>query len=126
MFAWLEELGRVVKPGGIVLATINGDAAFPHFVGQKALQQPFEMPIQDASDLQQHFESDGHAFFKFDEARLKKIKAGDDYGVSFMQKSYIQKHWPRDQFRLLEYVAADAGGRREIGLNQDIVVMRRL
>ena len=126
MFAWLDELGRVIKPGGIVLLTTHGEKIIRFIINNENVRRSFRMTTQEVSDLLRQLPSLGFVFRRRDEEQLKRTKVGDDYGVSFMHESYIREHWPRDIFEIVEFIPAGLCERHDIVLDQDIVLMRRL
>lgn len=100
---WLRELHRVLRPGGVLLATAHGEfAARWHF------------PTADAcaAVLTQGFSAD------LRDDNLGAVASGDYYRATFQTRAYTEQAWGRE-FTVVDYV--------EAGLNnlQDIVVLRR-
>jgi len=98
-FAWLEELRRVVKPGGIVLATLHGRSSW------EGLPVPMKAVVETKGFL---FNRDDHWGRCFP----------DWYHTSFHSKSYVEAHWNK-YFKLLLY------GEKSLNNHQDIAVLQK-
>jgi len=99
---WLRELSRVVKPGGIVMATVHGDAA------QASCTEG------EISQLQEH----GFAFRIGHKGRWKLDGLPDFYQTSFQTREHVKRTWTQ-WFQLVEHAEGALHG------HQDLVVLRR-
>lgn len=93
---WLRELRRIIRPGGLVLASVHSDLAIA--------------ALSDAE--RQDLFNKGFLFYR--EAAYEHIYP-DFYQTAFQSREYIEKHWGE----LFELV-----GRISMG-HQDLVVMRK-
>jgi hypothetical protein len=100
--AWLEELGRLVAPGGIVMLTVHGEDA-----------ARMALPIERLAK----FESSGFFFEKATDASVEGLP--DFYQVAYHSRRYIEDRWSHG-FRVLLYVQHGPMYR------QELVVLERI
>jgi SAM-dependent methyltransferase len=100
-YFWLEEIARVVKPGGCVILTVHGE--FAYYRHPRMIATPF-------------VERTGF----YDSCPDQAIGKDRDtyYRATFHAREYLREHWTRD-FEILDFIpVANA-------FLQDFVVMRR-
>lgn len=99
---WLAELARVLRPGGVLLATVHGRAASgPCTARERALLQ-----------------RDGIAFRVDRKGRFKLDGLPDSYQTTYHTRAYIERHWTR-HFDVRAYREGGVHG------HQDIVLLAR-
>lgn len=100
-FQWLEELRRIVRRGGLLIATTRGEYA-------QSVLDPAES---------ERMRKDGFVFQIQDTGRFKLDGLPDFYQVAFHSREYVLREWSR-LFRILLY--------QERGCNrhQDLVVLQ--
>jgi ubiquinone/menaquinone biosynthesis C-methylase UbiE len=121
--AWLTELFRITKPGGIVLPTIEG---------KRALLSVARSTRNDKSEVEEKLRNDG-IFYK-EYVWLKELKKrgpaltaavemanyfGDSYGNTIMTTDFVRRNWPAAGFEVLGIAEGVVDAR------QDLVVLRR-
>lgn len=99
---WLAELRRIVRPGGIVLATVHGASATTSCT-EAELKQLEERGILYRVDRTGPLKLDG---------------LPDAYQTTFHTQGYVYGDWSR-WFEIVDYVAGGLAG------HQDLVVMQR-
>jgi ubiquinone/menaquinone biosynthesis C-methylase UbiE len=99
--AWLQELARVTKAGGIVLATVHGSVT-------RSSCTRSELKELSATGIAYRMDRRG---------RLKLDGLPDAYQTTFHAREYVERVWQRF-FHVIEYVE---GG---LGDHQDLVVLR--
>lgn len=101
-FAWLAELGRVLKPGGYLVATLHGAYALA------------SCSTAERSSLARR----GYHFRVDHKGALKLYGLPDTYQTAFHTKEYVAREWSR-YFAIV--------GHREGGLHghQDVVVLKK-
>ena len=100
-FLWLEELHRVLRPGGLLIATVHGALA-----------------TQSCTPAELHTLNDRGFVFRTDRTgRFKLDGLPDSYQTTFHTAEYVRDHWTR-WFDLVEYIE---GG---IARHQDLVVLK--
>lgn len=102
--AWLAELRRVLKPGGVALLTVHGEFRF----GEDSTNGFIGL------DESEEFEQRGFTFAKVYRDRLFP----DWYQNAYMKESYARRAYGK-LFDVLDYVPRGMVGR------QDVVVVRR-
>jgi SAM-dependent methyltransferase len=107
-FEWLNELRRVVKPGGVLLFTVQGAVA-----QEIACREGHVSPV-DLETLQ----STGFLFKSGTRGRFKLDGLPDFYQMAFHTRKYVLEVWARF-FAIQNYV--DQG----VNQYQDLVVMLR-
>jgi len=101
-FAWLAELQRVLRPGGLALITTHG-------VRTLASCEPLELEA-----IQRH----GFAYRIDRTGALKLDGLPDSYQTAFHSRDYIERTWSR-WFEILQFHEGGLAG------HQDVVVLRR-
>ncbi|MBF0193638.1 MAG: class I SAM-dependent methyltransferase [Magnetococcales bacterium] len=100
-FNWLEELKRVVNPGGLVLISLHGEFCW----------QGFE------ADERAHLKKEGFLFKQLTDPYQRTIFA-DWYQATYHSKEYVMKHYAK-YFEILDYVP------RGIEDETDFVICRK-
>ncbi len=102
--AWLGELQRILRVGGIALITVHGRFRFEEECGFGRIH----------ADAAQEYERRGFTYaHSFDDKVLP-----DWYQNAFMDESYVRRTFVR-YFEVLDYIPRGMMGR------QDIVLLRR-
>lgn len=117
---WLQELCRILTPGGILILTIHGMAALKIIRESRIHQDLFQMSSDDADSLIQNFDNDHYIFRPYPKNVLDIAKAGDEYGNTFISPGYVIRTWNNLSFHIESF---QPGGLRGW---QDIVVLRKL
>jgi len=99
---WLHEIARMLKPGGLLLATTHGE---------------FSTTSCSARELEQ-LQTRGFVFRAQSRRRIKLDGLPEFYQTSFHTRGYIQEHWSK----ILDIVSYLPGG---IQQHQDLVILRR-
>jgi ubiquinone/menaquinone biosynthesis C-methylase UbiE len=121
--AWLGELFRITKPGGLVLPTIEG---------AWALAKIAKKSRTDINEIEEKLRNEG-VFYK-EYVWLKELKKrgpaltaevdlasylGDSYGNMIMTPEFVRRSWTGAGFEVLGIAEG------VIGARQDLVVLRR-
>ena len=101
--AWLAELARIVRPGGLLVATVHGALARGSCTHDE---------LEDLRDR-------GFVYRIDRKGRLKLDGLPDDYQTTFHAREYVERAWSR-WFEVSEYLEGGLHG------HQDLVVLRRL
>jgi SAM-dependent methyltransferase len=96
--AWLEELQRVAKKDGFIVLTIHGEHALRRAVGEEAVFRMLSIKEADLVQAQQELPSRQYVFIRQPGGRLNN----DLYGITFISKAYVLRHWGQD-FEILSY-----------------------
>lgn len=102
--AWIDELHRVLKPGGILFATIRQMEFLRqcHALKKKPDPSPYE---RDLRDMFYEFESlrlryeDGGFIYKAKEGG--GVRSSDFYGDCVIPKEYVERYWTK-KFHLVD------------------------
>ena len=107
--AWLEELRRVAKPGGLVLLTVSGEHPF------EGLESDWRRAGADPRRLRRRFEAEGIVYIEDDDWVGGPFP--DFYHSTFHGPWYVFAHWRR-WFEVRAYLVRGA-------LDfQDLIVLR--
>jgi SAM-dependent methyltransferase len=96
---WLGELGRVVKPGGLLLVSVNGEHAF------RQLEDAWRAAGSDPKPLRASRDDAGMLYIADDQWTGGPFP--DFYHTTFHTAPYIFAHWSR-YFRIRAYVPQGA------------------
>jgi SAM-dependent methyltransferase len=117
---WLEELARVMRPGGILLATTHGPLALKRIERESELQRVTGLDSARASGILRDLPGANVRHLPYDSAQTERTRAGPRYGTTFLSERHIRALGAASGFEVLEVVA---GGMRGW---QDVVVARRV
>jgi len=116
---WLADFGRMLKPGGILIATTHGQHAIDIIRSSKAHQTMFVLSQENIEAINSRLPDEKHIFVSYAQPVIEYAKAGPEYGNSFMHPEYAAQHWNRTPWKLLEH---RPGGLRYW---QDIYVLQK-
>lgn len=80
-FAWIQELNRVLKPGGIFLFTVSGDSYMTWLTPDELQRYQNGQLVVRASEL-----------------------AGRNECAVYHPPQYVRRHWPRYGFEIVDFV----------------------
>lgn len=118
--AWLRELGRLIRPGGTLIATTHGRTALETIRESPVHQDMFAMTAAEADDTLRRLPTEGFLHRRYADPVLEVARAGDDYGNCFVDPGYVAARWTSPHFELCDH---RPGGLRGW---QDVLVLRRL
>jgi SAM-dependent methyltransferase len=117
--AWLRDLARVLRPGGVLIVTTHGAPAVGIIQSSAVHQSMFGLSVDDAHALSHSLQSDGFVYRPYTREVLTHADAGDEYGNAFVLPRHVLERWTPEALELCEH---SVGGLRGW---QDIVVWRR-
>jgi SAM-dependent methyltransferase len=117
--AWLQELARVLAPGGVALLTTHGDHAFAECQSGRVVSNT----RQCAQRIRVHGSLDAEGFIHEPYTRSRWIErdypgVDPEFGMAFHSDGYIQRVWS-------EYFDVKGVLPQALGGWQDIVVVQR-
>ncbi len=117
--AWLADLARILRPGGILVATTHGENVLNTIQTSAPHQEMFRMTPEEARLVSERLRSEGMVYLPYDADVLDMANAGDDYGNAFVSREFVGSDWPGTDFELCAFLPAGLRGW------QDMVVLRR-
>ncbi len=112
--SWLQELARVMRPGGLLAMTVHGTHALHRATLEEPVRSMLEITPADLVRANAEIERHGFAFVSQPAGHLDRTL----YGVSFVAEDYIRQSCAPD-FECLRYEVA------ALDDWQDLVVLRR-
>jgi SAM-dependent methyltransferase len=118
-FRWLKELARILRPGGVLVATVHGQVAAETIRSSRTHQSLFSLTGEEAVRLADELPRQGfvHRGYRQDVVALANV--GQNYGNSFVTPERLQQTWNTSEFEICSMLP---GGLRGW---QDIVALRR-
>ena len=113
--AWVAEVSRLLKPGGLGVITVHGIVAFEGFKGGRRQG----ISEGDAAALRRCGSLEDEAFVFLPEAHPDRRTPGveSDWGLAFHGHSYIRQRWT-------DAVRVDAILPSALNFSQDVVIVR--
>lgn len=88
---YLGELKRVVKPGGYILASLQGERALERALDEIQIREMLCLSLAEVSRAQNEiYEGDGHCFVRQDTHLTSAIY---DYGMTFVSQGFVERMW---------------------------------
>ncbi|MEB3049491.1 class I SAM-dependent methyltransferase [Mycolicibacter sp. MYC123] len=115
--AWIGELARVTKPGGIALITVMGYATIDMLVRLEDRRKVFGLSLDEVTYLQTNLENDLFWQKQLDADSIERVQAGEDYGNAFIHPKFIETRW--DAFDLVKILPGHMSG------FQDLAILKR-
>lgn len=117
---WLDELARILAPGGILILTTHGQRCVDDFAAGKVPHFEFPSPAQMRKDLPE-LSRRGFGYYPYPASFNVSLPEGDRdaglHGMTYILPHYVRSHWLR-QFDLVRHAEAPKDW-------QDFVVLRR-
>ncbi len=117
--AWLAELCRIVKPGGLAIVTTHGTRVLDTLKHHADLREWFRMTPTVVEAVRARFDDGGFAFVPYEPDVLETARAGASYGTTFLSPQRFAALVEPSGFEWVEFRPAGLRGW------QDIVVLRR-
>jgi SAM-dependent methyltransferase len=120
---WLKELRRLLRPGGLLLATVEGKTALDVFCKEISI---------DPSEVQAKLRAEGFFYKEYDwleglrqrRALSKSVDTATyftgSYGSTVMTPGFIRENWPQAGYEILGIAEGVAC------MRQDLIVLRRV
>lgn len=118
-FAWLVELRRITRPGGLVLLTVHNDTLVSRYGIEPPLVETMRQRGGDYEAIVREYRDRGFAFWHAygDGAKAAGIDP-ETFGMAFISPDYIRAHWQHGF--TVEEIVTDIAPRW-----QDLVVLRK-
>jgi len=113
-FFYLEELSRVMRPGGLAFFTVHGERALQRAEAEQMIFQMLDVPREEIERTRRLFPNPGFSFI-LQHGHL--TSENYDYGITFIGKDYVKREWSR-------YFEVVDPGNVAIHDFQEIVVLR--
>ena len=118
--AWLRELARVMRPGGLLVATTHGPRALERIEHEAELQKIVGLEPARASRLLRELPEAKVLHLPYGADHLERTRAGSQYGTTFLSEAHVRALGAACGFDVLEVVPAGLRGW------QDVVIARRV
>jgi len=92
--AWLEEVHRILRPGGCALITVHTDELVGRYGTEPKLVQRMKERGGDYEKIRAEYDEIGFCFWRAypDEAQEHGID-NETFGMAFVSEDYIRKNW---------------------------------
>lgn len=117
--AWLQEIYRVLAPGGVAILSTHGYPALKTITGSEQHQAMFKLTSAESSKIADRLEAEGFRYLRYSDDVITMADAGDDYGNSFTHENYIRRAWSKAGFGVAQFIP---GGMRGW---QDVTVLKK-
>ena len=117
--AWLNDIARVLKPGGLLILTTHGYPALDIIRNSAIHQKMFDVTADRTDELIAQLKREHFIHLGYEWRLLNFAKAGKRYGNTFIDSDYVHSKWNTPALDVIEHLP---GGLRGW---QDVVVLRR-
>jgi Methylase of polypeptide chain release factors len=101
--AWLNELARLLKPGGVLVITTHGYTALDIIEGSTAHQEMFLTTPEGVRDWRNIMRHSGFHYNRYAQPLTDMAATGSDYGNSFISAEFLPSLAP-EGFQIAEHV----------------------
>lgn len=117
---WLAELARVIRPGGLLIVTIHGQAILDLMAQDEQVAIIMRSWQANLPELRKGYNDSGFAFYySYPEADAADFGVdGQQFGMAFISPDYLLRNWTR----YFDLVWFDPGA---VAKWQDYVILRR-
>lgn len=116
--AWLEDLHRILRPGGCALITVHSDELVRRYGREPALVKKMQERGGNYREIMREYTARGFSFWRaYPESASEFGIDANTFGMAFISRPYIEKNW-LDLFDLKTIVNGDPGW-------QDLVVLQK-
>ena len=117
--SWIEELTRVLTPGGLLVMTTHGYSALVVTMTSPPHQAMLGLDQGTAGDTLDRLMEEHFVFHVYPAELAEQVHVGGNYGNAFVDAEWVRKNWRAPG---LEVVQHAPGGLRGF---QDVVVFQR-
>jgi SAM-dependent methyltransferase len=117
---WLQELGRIIRPGGLLVATTHGVRALERIEREAEVQRVVGIDQGRAAGLLRELPAAQVLYLPYSEDRIARTRAGARYGTTFLSEPHARSLAAGAGFDVPEFLA---GGLRGW---QDVLVARKV
>ena len=115
---WIDELQRVLVPGGMLIFTTHGYPALDTICGSQLHRDMFRLSLEQAQNIHRHFHEVPFAFVPYGVDRLEAAMAGSSYGDTFVHANYVHERWATSGLRVVEHVSGGLRGWQDLYILQ--------
>lgn len=116
---WLEELARVLRPGGIAVITVHSQTLLDRLPHEQDMRDLMKLGPDDVPLVREKFDSYGYAFYESYAERARDFGTEPTlFGMSLVSPQYMSSRWSH----WFDIVQADPGA---VVRWQDYIVLRR-
>ena len=116
---WLRELARLLRPGGVLVATVHGQVAVETIRSSGVHQAMFSLTPEGAVGLANELRRRSFVHLAYPDDVVTLANVGPEYGNSFVTADYLRQAWNTAELEVCDVLP---GGLRGW---QDIVALRR-
>lgn len=116
---WLRELARILRPGGILVATTHGPRALERIEREAELQRVVGFGADHASRMLRDLPGAKVIYLPYGKDQLARTRAGTRYGTTFLSEPHARALADAAGLEVVDYLPAGLRGW------QDVVVARR-
>jgi SAM-dependent methyltransferase len=112
--AWLADLARVLKPGGIAMITTHGPGAAQIIAGSAPHQSMFRLTAAEAAAIGDRLPTEGVIYLPYDQDVLDVAHAGPSYGNTFIDPGYAKRAWANDDLAVTAHLPGGVRGWQDV------------
>lgn len=112
--AWLADLARIIRPGGLAVISTHGYAALATIAASREHQEMFRLTAAEAVAIGDRLAADELVHLPYAQDVLDLAQAGPSYGNTFVDPGYAERTWGRDNFALTAHLPGGLRGWQDV------------